>query len=401
MKPKRMFIAALALSLLLLTGCAAEAVSSAPPPSSAEPASSAVPVSSVAPSSAEPVSSTAPAPVLNLSFDAASLQCTIASDCAYVDTDGVLHYYPEFLKTGDIHDSANPTELNPTTLPDGQSGVRSIYRTWGMVYALMKDHTVRGLSQHMRAANTDKIVDGGAPHLETISGWKNIGALYPIPFGGGSASEALLPLALPIDDTGNAVLRLSEFKDGGFVPKNQSEDPMILQICCGDYEVVLCDNGRVYTYSGNTVLNSAISEWTDIVQIAIQTCTLIGLKSDGTLLQAEWNQYADTKVVNTNYPTVPEEYCAGVARIFDSGVSGGKEYEGNALLQLENGTVFYGPTQADLGVFEPLDQIFFANGYAALTQSGKVVRLTEKLIDKADFVDWLTEQKNIATVGRK
>lgn len=394
----RISLAAL-LTAALLSSCTASPASSTPPP---------------APSSTAPISSTTPVPsseaptqaALALSYDPAFMQCTIARDCAYVDSAGTLHYYPEFLKTGDLNYGYEPgAPVDTTAAPDGLTGVRSVYRTWGMVYVLMQDGTVRGVSLHMQDGNSEKTLDSAAEILTLLPCWKNVRALYPVYFGGGSYPAAMEAAAFLYGMDGEEISRLHSFHDGDYVQADETLDPIVRQLACGSYGAVLCDDGHVYAYAKSPIV-SIIAEWAEIVQIAVCQDTLLALQSNGTLLQVMYNQFAsktDSNYLRTDFPTVPEAYCSNVARLFDCGVSGGKDYEGWVYIQQTDGTVYDCSNQVALGTFPAIDQIFVEKGGAsALTQDGKIIRLTEKIDDAPDFTDWLQTQETApATVGRK
>lgn len=400
---KKMLFAALLTAASFAVGCTVT-------PSSSTPISGTAPVSSVpsAPGSATEASSSAEAsPELHLEYNPAILQCTIASDCAYVDASGTLHYYPEFLKTGDMnygYDANSPVDVSAA--PDGLADVRSVYRTWGMVYVLMQDGTVRGVTLHMQEGNYEKPMDSATEILKTIPDWKNVHALYPVYFGGGSYPATMEPAAFLYDASGRDITRLREFHDGNYAQTDTNLNPVIRQLSCGEFEAVLCDDGRVYTYAAADIVPK-ISEWEDIVQISMADSTLLALKSDGTLLQLKWNLYSnpkDPEYIRTDYPTVPKEYCSGVAQLFDCGVSGGKDHGGFAYIQLTDGTVFDCNWQVAIGTFPAIDQIFRdRHGVpTALTQDGQIIRLQEKKDNSSDFTDWLQSQTHLpATVGRK
>lgn len=392
----RISLAAL-LTAALLSGCAASPASSTSPPAP----SSTAPISSTAPVS----SSEAPAKAsLALSYDPAFMQCTIACDCAYVDSAGTLHYYPEFLKTGDLNYGYEPgAPVDTTAAPDGLTGVRSVYRTWGMVYVLMQDGTVRGVSLHMQEPGDEK-TDDATEILRTITSWRNIQVLYPVMGGGDSYPIAMGAAAFPLNHLDNDIFRLRTFHNGDYAQTDPNVNPIVLQLCCGQSEAVLCDDGHVYTYAAGKT-QPYISKWENITQIAMQGATLIALQSDGVLQQIYWDETArPNDVIRTDFPVVPEIYCTDIARLFDCGVTGGKDDSGIAFIQLTNGTLYDCANQKSLGMHPPIDQIFLGKyGIpSALTQDGKIIRLTEKADDTPDFTDWLqTRETAPATVGRK
>ena len=401
---KKMLFAALLTAASFAVGCTVT-------PTSSTPISSTAPVSSVpsAPGSATEASSSAEAsPELHLEYNPAILQCTIASDCAYVDASGTLHYYPEFLKTGDIRDRMNPAPLDPTGLPDETSNVRSIYSTWGAVYAVMKDGTVKAQNRYMNSQqieNEEQFVDEAKPILDEVPTWKNVFALNPVGYGGYSMEVPVLPLIYLVDANGHNILKASDFlNDIGctYLIAKEDQSHVVNQITVSNSTAILCDNGHVYTYFDQ--ICEITSEWEDIVQIAYSSDTLLGLKADGTLLQVQYDFFSSNATVQTGYVAVPEQYCKGVMQLFELCLPNGAGASGLSLIQLADGTVYYPYEQKDLGKFEPLDQVFTStNGLSALTQSGKVIRLTNMhFSDEPDFTDWLQSQTHLpATVGRK
>lgn len=385
----------LALVLTLFTGCTADPSSSSPSPdapSSSETPVSPVPPSSDAPSSSAPSSSNPSSqppvssepekpvyPEVNLKGPKGleAMTCTI-TQYAYIDKNGVLRYSPAHKATAKEEDTITYKKY---IVADGTKGVRSLRENgYGGLYVLLNNGNIRYTES--RYMDTQIFL---TMHKKT-----KISAFLAHPVGGVAEPVPNECVILRYDAKGNGTIELDYETE-----KLDYKKTGIAQAVDGDgvLPVVLYTDGTVAVAPAEirnpSPERAEIAAWTDVVQIMMHNAHVIGLKKDGSLLCACFDDAFFTNAFSLR--EIPKEFRTNIRRIFADG-----------YLQRSDGAVYDLNRKRELGQFPMMDQIFSYEYDHALgvDTTGKVHDLTRRKPSEweADTMAWMLGLTDVKTV---